>query len=43
MGLALVGLVLSGALWIGVDAILDRYATLLEADAAPAKEWRAAG
>ena len=30
----LFGLALGGALWIGVDAILARYASLLEADAA---------
>jgi len=34
MVFGLVGLILSAALWIGVDAILARYATLLESDAA---------
>ena len=34
MGFGLVGLILGGALWIGVDAILERYALLLEPDAA---------
>ena len=34
MGFGLFGLILGGALWIGVDGILGRYGTLLEADAA---------
>ena len=34
MGFGLVALILGGALWIGVDAILERYGMLLEADAA---------
>ncbi len=34
MGFGLAGLVMAAALWIGVDAILERYGMLLEADAA---------
>ena len=34
MGFGLVGMILAGALWIGVDAILQRYGGLLEVDAA---------
>jgi len=33
MGFGLVGMILIVSLWIGVDAILERYGTLLEADA----------
>ncbi len=33
MGFGLVGLILGGALWIGVDAILARYGALLDTDA----------
>ncbi len=34
IGFGLVGLVVTGALWIGVGAILDRYGELFEVDAA---------
>jgi len=34
LGFGLAGLILSGALWVGVDAILVRYGTLLESEAA---------
>ena len=33
MGFGIVGLILFGALWIGVDSIVERYGRLLEADA----------
>ena len=33
LGLGLLGMVMAGALWIGIDVIVERYAQLLEEDA----------